>query len=246
MKVIFLGTNGWYDTEVGNTVCTLIETKSEYLILDAGEGLYKIDKYIKTKKPIYLFLSHFHLDHIIGLHILNKFDFPQGINFYGPPGMRKYLSRVIAKPYTMPIEKVKTKIRLNELHKKSSIPIKVEFKKLKHPSMCYGFRFVLEDKIISYCSDTGVCDNLFILAKDADLLISECSHKSGQKDKSWPHLNPQDAALVAKKSMAKRLALTHFNANLYLTASARKNAQGQAKKIFKNTFSAVDNMKIEV
>lgn len=246
MKVVFLGTNGWYDTETGNTICTLIETRKEYIILDAGGGLYKIDKYIKTKKPIYLFLSHFHLDHIIGLHTLNKFDFPQGIDFYGPPGMSRYLSRVITKPYTMPIRKVKTKIRLNELYKKSSISINVEFKKLKHSSICYGFRFILEDKIISYCSDTGICDNLFILAKNADLLISECSYKPGQRDKNWPHLNPQDAALVAKKSMAKRLALTHFTASLYLTTAARKNAQRQAKRIFKNTFAAADNMKIEI
>jgi len=246
MKVIFLGTNGWYDTEIGNTVCALIETKNEYVILDAGVGLYKIDKYIKTKKPIYLFLSHFHLDHISGLHILNKFDFSQGINFYGPPGMKKYLSRVINKPYTVPIRKTKTKIRLNELHKKSLTPINVEFRKLKHSSICYGFRFILEGKSIAYCTDTGLCDNLFTLARDADLLISGCSYKSGQRDKSWPHLNPQDAALAAKKSRAKKLVLTHFTANLYSTIASRKNAQKQAKKIFNNTFAAFDNMKMKI
>ena len=38
MKIIFLGTIGWYDTETGNTVCTLIETKREFIILDAGSG----------------------------------------------------------------------------------------------------------------------------------------------------------------------------------------------------------------
>ena len=246
MKVIFLGTNGWYDTKIGNTVCVLVETKNEYLILDAGTGLHKIDKYIKTKKPIYLFLSHFHLDHIIGLHTLNKFDFSQGIDFYGPPGMKKYLSRVVNKPYTVPIRKTKTKIRLNELYKKGSIPISVEFRKLKHSSVCYGYRFILENKVIAYCADTGICDNLFILAKDADLLISECSFKLGQRNKNWPHLNPQNAALVAKKSMAKKLALTHFTANLYSTVTMRKNAQKQAKKIFHNTFAAFDNMKIEI
>ncbi len=41
--VIFLGTNGWYDTNIGNTICILVETKKEYLILDAGNGFYKID-----------------------------------------------------------------------------------------------------------------------------------------------------------------------------------------------------------
>jgi len=246
MRVTFLGTNGWYDTETGNTLCTLIETRKEYIILDAGNGLYKIDKYIKTKKPIYLFLSHFHLDHIIGLHILNKFDFSQGIDFYGPPSMRKSLSRVIAKPYTVPIRKMKTKIRLNELYKKSSIPIDVEFKKLKHSSVCYGFRFILEDKIISYCSDTGVCDNLFRLAKNADLLIAECSSASGQKPEKWPHLNPEQAALAAKKSRVKKMILTHFNPNLYIRLKDRKMAEKNARKIFKDSFAAVDNMQFQI
>jgi len=76
MEIIFLGTNGWYDTKTGNTTCTLIETEDYFIILDAGNGLYKIDQYITStsKRPIYLFLSHFHLDHIVGLHIMSKFN----------------------------------------------------------------------------------------------------------------------------------------------------------------------------
>ncbi|NTW75140.1 MAG: ribonuclease Z, partial [Chlorobiaceae bacterium] len=45
MKVVFLGTNGWYDTPVGNTICILIETGSSIILLDAGSGLYKADRY---------------------------------------------------------------------------------------------------------------------------------------------------------------------------------------------------------
>jgi ribonuclease BN (tRNA processing enzyme) len=26
MKIVFLGTNGWYDTSTGNTICTLLKT----------------------------------------------------------------------------------------------------------------------------------------------------------------------------------------------------------------------------
>ena len=82
MKIFFLGTNGWYDTETGNTLSILIETKHEYIILDAGGGFHKIGRYIKGSKPIYLFLSHMHLDHIIGLHTLVRFNFFQGIDLY--------------------------------------------------------------------------------------------------------------------------------------------------------------------
>lgn len=246
MKIIFLGTNGWYDTETGNTICILVETKTEYLILDAGNGFYKIDRYIKTKKPIYLFLSHFHLDHIIGLHTLNKFNFSQGIDIYGPKGIKEFFKKIINHPYTMPVKQMKTEIRLNRLNKNTLIPVTVEFKKLLHSSICYGFRFILEDKVVSYCPDTGICRNLFILAKDTDLLIAECSYKSGQQHKGWPHLNPQSAAQVAKDSGVKKLALIHFDASLYLTLRDRKDAEIKAKKIFKNTFATSDNMKIKI
>lgn len=248
MKVIFLGTNGWYDTETGNTTCILIETNDYFIILDAGNGFYKIDQYITStdKKPIYVFLSHFHLDHIIGLHTLNKFNFSQGIDVYGPKGTKKYLTTIINKPYTLSIKQLKTEIRLNELDKNSTVPVNVEFRKLKHSSLCYGFRFILANKIISYCPDTGICKNLLHLAKNADLLIAECSYKSGMEDKNWPHLNPENAARVARNSGVKKLALVHFDASLYRTFTDREQAEKVAKKIFKNTFVAQDDLKIEL
>lgn len=246
MKIIFLGTNGWYDTETGNTTCILIETKKEFIILDAGNGLHKIDRYIKTKKPIYLFLSHFHLDHIIGLHTLNKFIFFQEINVYGPKRIKDFFRIIINRPYTIPITQLKIKIGLHELNKKMHLPINVEFRKLRHSSLCYGFRFVLENKIISYCPDTGICNNLLYLAKNADLLITECSFKSGQQNERWPHLNPDDAAQVARVSGVKKLALVHFDACIYQTFKERKLAEKRAIKIFKNTFAARDNQKINL
>ena len=89
MKIHFLGTNSWYTNSTGNTACVLIDAKDRYIIFDAGNGLYKIDEYIKEDKPISLFISHFHIDHISGLQILLKFDFPQGIDIYVAKGQYK-------------------------------------------------------------------------------------------------------------------------------------------------------------
>lgn len=88
MKITFLGTNGWYDTDCGNTICTLIETKTAYILLDAGNGIYKADKYIKKNLPVYLLLSHFHIDHMEGLHILAKFRFTS-LEIIGQTGTKK-------------------------------------------------------------------------------------------------------------------------------------------------------------
>ena len=111
MKIHFLGTNGWHDTETGETPCILIDAKEAYIVLDAGNALRKIDRHISdTKKPIYLFLSHFHLDHTNGLHILLKFKFPQGMTLFGQPGTEKVMKVFLAKPFTGSAELVNKKM----------------------------------------------------------------------------------------------------------------------------------------
>ena len=71
--------------------------------------------------------------------------------------------------------------------------------------------------MITYCTDTGVCDNAITLAHGADLLITECGLKPGAEKPGWPHLNPEEAIHIAKAAKAKRLALMHFGAEVYKT-----------------------------
>ncbi len=246
MKIMFLGTNGWFDSCTGNTVCILIETKKKFIILDAGNGLYKVDRYINTKKPIYLFLSHFHLDHVIGLHILAKFNFKQGIDIYGAPGLNALFKKVINAPYTIPISRLKMPVRLHEINSHSLLPLGIEYMLLKHSSVCYGYRVLAEGKTVSYCTDTGVCKNLLSLVKESDLFITECSFKKGQKNLAWPHLNPESAAKIAKESKSKKLVLIHFDAALYINHSQRLKAGHQARKIFKPTLVGRDNLEVNL
>jgi ribonuclease BN (tRNA processing enzyme) len=249
MKAIFLGTNGWYDTDTGNTICTLIETDEYYIILDAGNGIFKLDRYIapSNRKPIYLFISHFHLDHIVGLHILNKFNFYQGIHIFGQIGTKDILDKIINTPFTIPLSKLPFKVEVHELSEGiQNLPFSVECRFLRHSSPCMGYRFEFGGKIITYCPDTGLCENAIKLAKNADLLIAECSFKSGQINAQWPHLNPEEAAQIAKEANAKTLALIHFDANIYRTLQQREKAKGKAKELFNNTIAAEDDMCIEI
>ena len=70
---------------------------------DAGNGLYKADRYIKDDLPVFLFLSHFHLDHIEGLHVLSKFHF-KSLIIFGQKGTKQVLSTIINEPFTVPLE----------------------------------------------------------------------------------------------------------------------------------------------
>jgi ribonuclease BN (tRNA processing enzyme) len=242
MDIIFLGTNGWYDSSTGNTICTLINSEKYHIILDAGNGIYKADSYIKDGKPIYLFISHFHLDHIEGLHILNKFRFSQGLKIFGQKGTKKVLDTIINKPFTVPLSELPYPVEVHELTVGPyKLPFPLECRFLLHASPCMGYRMDLDGKTIAYCPDTGICENAIRLAEDADLLITECSHKPGESSPSWPHLNPQDAAKIAMRAKAKRLALTHFDAGRYTTIQERLDA---AKSVndFEEIVIAEDDM----
>ena len=246
MKVTFLGTNGWFDTDCGNTICTLIETKNAYIILDAGNGVHKASRYIKKDMPVYLFLSHFHIDHIEGLHTLAKFKF-KSLEIIGQTGTKATIKEFLAPRYSIPVHKLPfpcTVIDIKEGWHRS--PFKFRTLQLIHTSKCFGYRFEIDGKVISYCTDTGYCRNSAELSKNADLLISECAMLSGQTSNSWPHMNTQLAAKLAVKSKAKILALTHFDATLYTTMAKREKANVHARMIFPETFSAYDGLRIDI
>jgi len=246
MKITFLGTNGWFDTDCGNTICTLIETKTAYIILDAGNGIHKANRYIKKNMPVYLFLSHFHIDHIEGLHILAKFNF-KSLEIVGQTGTKTTIKEFLAPKYSIPVDKLPfpcNVISVKEGWHKS--PLKFRALKLVHASKCFGYRFEIDGKVISYCTDTGYCKNSGELSRNADLIISECAMLSGQTSNSWPHMNPQLAAKLAVESKAKILALTHFDAALYTTMVKREKAQALARMIFTETFSAYDGLRIDI
>jgi ribonuclease BN (tRNA processing enzyme) len=246
MKVVFLGTNGWYSTGLGNTSCVLVDSEKYYVVLDAGDGIYKLDKYVETNKPIIIFLSHLHLDHIIGFHVFNKFRFTQSIKIYGYNGTVNGL-RIMDHPYTAPFNELPSKIEIFDIEEgKYRHPFPFTCKLLLHADPCLGYKFELDDKVIAYCTDTAICKNIYELSENADLLITECSLKSGQVETDWPHLRPEDASSIARKAHVGQLALTHFDASIYKSKKDRRYAEDIAKNLFHNTIAAYDGLEIEI
>lgn len=251
MEIHFLGTNGWHDTETGETPCVLIDSEEAYVVLDAGNAFRKVDRHIKDpRKPIYLFLSHFHLDHVIGLHALFKFDFRQGLKIYGQPGAKETLGRLLAKPFAAPIELVNGKypITVGDLKEGPNVvgPVSLEARFLVHADPCFGYSFFLEGKKITYCTDTGICPGLVGLARDSDLLITECAWKTRNQYPGWPHLAPEDAAEAAKAAGAKKLVLMHFDAVNFRSFAERDDACKRAAAIFPSVVAAKDDLRLSL
>ncbi len=259
MRLIFLGTNGWYSTPIANTVCALIETVDRYIVLDAGDGIWRLDQHVTDPaKPIDIFLSHFHLDHTIGLHIQPKFRLMKNkIRIFGMPGTKKALATLIASPFSASYELLRKQgfdVQINELREGENKidEYSVRCAPLVHADPCWGFRFEVlkgdgKNAIISYCTDTGPCDNLVSLSRSADILITECGLTSGTPSSpSWPHLNPEMAAEAAKEAGVGRLFLTHFAAHLYETKAKRLESQAAARKIFPSCTAAMDGMSVDI
>ncbi len=234
MKIHFLGTNGWYDTQTGETTCIFIDSQEAYVILDAGNGFRKLDKLITDIcKPIYLFLSHFHLDHVYGLHVMPKMKWPQGITIIGQKGSKKFLGRLINRPWTCPLEKMDTRVTISEVkpgRRKTPLPFDCAF--LLHTDPCLGFRLTIEGKVITYLTDTGICDAMIPLSRGADLVIAECAWRVPNQYPNWPHLAPEDGATIARQACAKQLALMHFDAHGYPRLADRDEAESKACAIF--------------
>jgi ribonuclease Z len=91
---------------------------------------------------------------------------------------------------------------------------------------------------VAFIMDTRLCDNIFQLTQDADLLVCESTYlKSETQDAiANGHLTAKQAAEIAKKSNADLLALTHFSQR-YLNI---KDFVSEAKKIHEHTIAFRD------
>jgi len=248
MQVTFLGTNGWFDTKAGNTCSVLVQSEDYDIIFDAGNGIAKADSYITQKKPVFLFISHLHIDHIAGLHTLVKFRLKQGLHICTQRETIADLNAFVREPFTVPFSGLPyhSDIIGLDLGVQTTLPFNMDCLLLVHPVPCIGFRLDIDGMVITYCTDTGVCDNAITLASDADLLITECGLKPGESSPDWPHLNPQDAIGIAKRANAKRLALIHFGAGVYKTLEDRKAVQDQFEHLCPGLIVTTDDLTVDV
>ena len=67
MKILLLGTTGYHPTDQRQTACLMLPECG--VLLDAGTAMYRVRDHIATQ-TLDIFLTHTHLDHVIGLTFL--------------------------------------------------------------------------------------------------------------------------------------------------------------------------------
>jgi len=246
MKIVFLGTVGYYPTENRHTNCVIINDLN--IILDAGSGFFRFPEFIDSEK-IYILLSHYHIDHICGLtQLLGLFN-GRKVEIFGSKGIEDYLNRIFNQPYfSIPISQHPFTIKLKNIGEESfyidNAKITTQFFH-RHSYPVLGYKIESDDKIITYITDTVVGNDEIEFVKNSDLLIHECYYidRFKEKAKREMHSTAREVAELAKKANCKRVALYHLNPSLKDIYSDFEN---EAKVLFKNAFIPEECKEIEI
>ncbi|HUP18356.1 MAG TPA: ribonuclease Z [Gemmatimonadota bacterium] len=90
--------------------------------------------------------------------------------------------------------------------------LEIVAKPVVHTHEAVGFRVSMADggreSVVAYTGDTEECDGAIDLARDADLLVAECS--VADEDRVAGHLTPRGVGRIAAAAAVRRVVVTHF------------------------------------
>ncbi|RKN07844.1 MBL fold metallo-hydrolase [Streptomyces radicis] len=219
MKLTVVGCSGSFPSADSACSSYLIEAEGYRLLLDLGNGaLGELQKYCGLYDVDAIAISHLHADHCIdmcGYFVARYYRFEGGrcepIPVYGPSGTEQRL--ITAYHDTPSDDSMREVFDFRTLASGATYevgPLRLTALRMTHPVETFGFRVEHAGRVLSYSGDTGRCDALTVLAKDADLFLCEASFTHGKEDIADVHLNGRQAGECARDASAERLVLTHI------------------------------------
>lgn len=191
---------------------------NQYSLLDGGTGtlLKCLQSGVSYKEIDSLFYTHLHPDHTIDLvpflfatkhtpgHVRTRL-----LRIFGPVGFREFFDKFVDLFGSSMVE-VEYDIEINELGetKLDCGSFKVQSRCMQHSQNAIGYRFEEDSKVFAYSGDTDMCDGVVTLARQADVLLLECSFLD--QEKVAGHLTPNEAGRIAAAAEVKKLLLTHI------------------------------------
>lgn len=247
MKVTFLGTAGYHPNETRHTTCLLLSDLN--IILDAGTGFFRARDHIQPGR-LDIFLTHFHSDHVCGLHylidVVSEKDISE-VHIWGPEGTEKMLKALFRKPlFPVALEDHPFTAKIHELSKRMTHTLRgTKVRAIvqdDHPGGSLGYRFEREGKALVFMTDTVANLDRAAFAKGADLLIHECYFRDLDAERAIQtgHSHSTIVGQFAVAAGIRRLALTHINP----LEAEPEFCLREVMELFKDTFLAFDKMEI--
>ena len=168
-----------------------------------------------------IFISHFHGDHFLGLPFLfldHLYLTPRrdDLLIVGPPGIEATSEGLadLAFPGLSGADAGYRRVYLEAQPGADQPLADATFRALpmRHAGQkmhCFGYKLRLGDKTVAYTGDTEMCDEIFLLAEGADVLVMDCSYCEGEGPE---HVGLEGAREVRKRvSQRTAIILTHLD-----------------------------------
>lgn len=203
----------------GNMNCPgfLVEYNNKKILLDCGNGITRLLNLPEDLKNLSIIITHFHKDHFGDLGALQYASY-----VYHNLGLLDKKIKVYLPKNDIAFNKVSI-ISNNESYSdyydiNNSYSFFIDDLNItfednnSHTIESYMVKLQNKDFKIVYTSDIGTTNfsKLVDFCIEADLIICESSFLKKHNTNSKTHMTAYDASILASKSNAKKLLLTHF------------------------------------
>ena len=215
----------------GNTSCVEVNASGRTLIFDCGTGLRPLGNVLERERPFEadIFLSHTHVDHIVGLPFFTPLYHPENYfrlwsgHLAGEGQTKAAIQALMAAPI-FPVDPhiFKAKVEFRDFNSGDTIEIvpglSVQTAGLNHPNGATGYRVECEGAVFAYVTDTEhhqgtLEDAALALMKDADVAIYDATYTDDEypKFRGFGHSTWQEGLKLAVSAGVKTLVLFHHD-----------------------------------
>jgi ribonuclease BN (tRNA processing enzyme) len=217
MSVVLLGSGGWIPTPERATCSALLRQDDRALVIDAGTGISHLiatPDLLEGVSAIDIVLTHFHLDHVVGLAYLPALRVPEPPRVHGPgewlysTPTAEILARLIGPPLFVELATITSAVGEIGAKGLSLGPFEIRTRAQdRHTDPTLALRI---GDALTYCTDTAYDEENGTFARGSQILAHEAWWtRDAPRDES-AHSAAGEAARVALDAGVERLTMIHI------------------------------------
>jgi ribonuclease BN (tRNA processing enzyme) len=218
LEGVLLGSGGWIPTTRRQTCSALFRQGDDVLVVDAGSGLQRLlqrPALVEGAENVHLVLTHFHLDHVVGLAYLPAIPLSARPVVWGAGDVlagsptRALLERLLDAPFfAVALDELVLRVEELPAGGLAAGSIEVQWRvQERHSAPTLALRI---GGVATYCTDTAPDPANAAFAAGSHVLLHEAWYAQDTSDDA-AHTAAGDAARIAKAAGVERLVLIHVN-----------------------------------